>query len=31
MLDTVEGNVDNAVALESRGTQYIVLAARVTR
>jgi hypothetical protein len=31
MLDTVEGNVDNAVRLESRGTQYIVLAARVTR
>ncbi len=31
MLDTVEGNVDNASTLESRGTQYIVLAARVTR
>jgi hypothetical protein len=31
MLDTVEGNVDNAVRVESRGTQYIVLAARVTR
>lgn len=31
MLDTVEGNVDNAVRLESRGTRYIVLAARVTR
>ena len=31
MLDTVEGNVDNAVRIESRGTQYIVLAARVTR
>jgi len=31
MLDTVEGNVDNASRLESRGTQYIVLAARVTR
>ena len=30
MLDTVEGNVDNASRLESRGTQYIVLAARVT-
>lgn len=31
MLDTVEGNVSHAVRLESRGTQYIVLAARVTR
>jgi hypothetical protein len=31
MLDTVEGNVDNASSLQSRGTQYIVLAARVTR
>lgn len=29
-LDTVEGNTDNAVRLETRGTQYIVLAARVT-
>jgi hypothetical protein len=31
MLDTVEGNVDHHVRVESRGTQYIVLAARVTR
>lgn len=31
MLDTVEGNVGNASSLQSRGTQYIVLAARVTR
>ncbi len=31
MLDTVEGNVDNASRLQSRGTRYIVLAARVTR
>jgi hypothetical protein len=31
MLDTVEGNTSNAVRLESRGTRYIVLAARVTR
>lgn len=31
MLDTVEGNVDNASSLQSRGTRYIVLAARVTR
>ncbi len=31
MLDTVEGNTSNAVRLESRGTQFIVLAARVTR
>jgi hypothetical protein len=31
MLDTVEGNVGNASTLESRGTRYIVLAARVTR
>ena len=31
MLDTVEGNVGNASSLESRGTKYIVLAARVTR
>ncbi len=29
-LDTVEGNTGNAVRLETRGTQYIVLAARVT-
>jgi hypothetical protein len=29
-LDTVEGNTSNAVRLETRGTQYIVLAARVT-
>ena len=29
-LDTVEGNTDNAVRLETRGTRYIVLAARVT-
>jgi hypothetical protein len=29
-LDTVEGNTSNAVRLEARGTQYIVLAARVT-
>jgi hypothetical protein len=28
-LDTVEGNTSNAVRLETRGTQYIVLAARV--
>ena len=31
MLATVEGNTSDAVRLESRGTQYIVLAARVTR
>ena len=30
-LETVEGNTSNAVRLETRGTQYIVLAARVTR
>ncbi len=30
-LDTVEGNVGNASSLQSRGTRYIVLAARVTR
>ena len=30
-LDTVEGNTSNAVRRESRGTRYIVLAARVTR
>lgn len=30
-LDTVEGNTSNAVRLETRGTKYIVLAARVTR
>ena len=30
-LDTVEGNTSNAVRLETRGTRYIVLAARVTR
>jgi hypothetical protein len=30
MLDTVEGNTSNAVRLETRGTRYIVLAARVT-
>ena len=29
-LDTVEGNTSNAVRLETRGTQFIVLAARVT-
>jgi len=29
-LDTVEGNTSNAVRLETRGTKYIVLAARVT-
>ncbi len=29
-LETVEGNTSNAVRLETRGTQYIVLAARVT-
>ena len=29
-LDTVEGNTGNAVRLETRGTQFIVLAARVT-
>jgi cell wall-associated NlpC family hydrolase len=29
-LDTVEGNTSNAVRLETRGTQYVVLAARVT-
>jgi hypothetical protein len=29
-LDTVEGNTSNAVRLERRGAQYIVLAARVT-
>ena len=31
MLYTVEGNVSNASSLQSRGTKYIVLAARVTR
>lgn len=30
VIDTVEGNTSNAVRLETRGTQYIVLAARVT-
>ncbi|HVF78826.1 MAG TPA: hypothetical protein VNA28_11055 [Solirubrobacteraceae bacterium] len=30
-LETVEGNTSNAVRLETRGTQFIVLAARVTR
>ncbi|CAA9507744.1 MAG: hypothetical protein AVDCRST_MAG67-2540 [uncultured Solirubrobacteraceae bacterium] len=30
-LDTVEGNTSHAVRLETRGMQYIVLAARVTR
>lgn len=30
MLDTVEGNTGHAVRLETRGTRYIVLAARVT-
>jgi hypothetical protein len=30
MLSTVEGNTSHAVRLERRGTQYIVLAARVT-
>ena len=30
-LDTVEGNVGNASSLQTRGTKYIVLAARVTR
>ncbi len=30
-LDTVEGNTSNAVRLETRGTRYVVLAARVTR
>lgn len=30
-LDTVEGNTSHAVRRETRGTQYIVLAARVTR
>ena len=29
-LDTVEGNTSHAVRLETRGTKYIVLAARVT-
>jgi hypothetical protein len=29
-IDTVEGNTSNAVRLETRGTKYIVLAARVT-
>lgn len=29
-LDTVEGNTGNAVRLQTRGTRYIVLAARVT-
>jgi hypothetical protein len=29
-LKTVEGNTSNAVRLETRGTQYVVLAARVT-
>ncbi len=29
-LDTVEGNTSHAVRLETRGTQYVVLAARVT-
>jgi len=31
ILDTVEGNTSNAVRLQSRGTRFIVLAARVTR
>ena len=31
MIDTVEGNTSHAVRLESRGTRFIVLAARVTR
>ncbi|MEA2194928.1 MAG: NlpC/P60 family [Solirubrobacteraceae bacterium] len=31
MLDTVEGNTSDAVRLETRGTAFIVLAARVTR
>jgi cell wall-associated NlpC family hydrolase len=31
VLDTVEGNTSNAVRLETRGMDYIVLAARVTR
>ena len=30
-LDTVEGNTSHAVRLETRGTRYIVLAARVRR
>lgn len=30
-LDTVEGNTSNAVRLQTRGTKYIVLAARVTK
>ena len=30
-LDTVEGNTSHAVRLETRGTKYIVLAARVTK
>ncbi|MBW3653981.1 MAG: C40 family peptidase [Actinobacteria bacterium] len=30
-LDTVEGNTSHAVRLETRGTRYIVLAARVTK
>ncbi len=30
-LDTIEGNTGNAVRLQTRGTRYIVLAARVTR
>lgn len=30
-LDTVEGNTSHAVRLETRGTRYIVLAARVKR
>jgi cell wall-associated NlpC family hydrolase len=30
MLATVEGNTSNAVRLQTRGTRYIVLAARVT-
>ncbi len=29
-LDTVEDNTSHAVRLETRGTRYIVLAARVT-
>ena len=29
-IDTVEGNTSHAVRLETRGTQYVVLAARVT-
>ena len=30
-LDTVEGNTSHAVRLETRGMQYVVLAARVTK